>query len=206
MQVHVDDVEAHVAGPHLAEDGVEVRAVVVEQPARLVHLARDLDDAPLEDAERARVRQHDAGGRRRERRLERGEVDVAVRQRRDLAHLHAAHRRGRRVGAVRRVRDDDLVPREVAARAVVGADHRDAGEFALGAGHRRQRDAGHPGHAASASPAARTGRPARPAPSPRARAGGGRGSPAASRANCRPAGCTSSCRSRADRSACRCRS
>ncbi len=67
-------------------------------------------------------------------------------QRRDLAHLHAAHRRGRRVRAVRGVGHDDLGAREVAARAVVGADHRDAGELALGAGHRRQRDAGHAGH------------------------------------------------------------
>src|SRR5262249_1105956 len=33
VQVHVHDVKAHVAGPGHAENGVEVGAVVVEQPA-----------------------------------------------------------------------------------------------------------------------------------------------------------------------------
>ena len=42
VQVHVDDVEAHVARAHLAEDRVEVGAVVVQQPARLVHDASRL--------------------------------------------------------------------------------------------------------------------------------------------------------------------
>ncbi len=115
-------------------------------------------------------------------------------------------RRGRRIRAVRGIRHDDLVPRLVAARAMIGADHRNAGELALRAGHRRQRHAGHAGDVLAASPATRTGRPmqalARRSP---ARADAGRGIPAASPANCRPAGCTSSCRSRAGRSACRCR-
>ena len=35
-----------------------------------------------------------------------------------------------------RVRDEDLVALGVAARAVVGADHQDAGQLALGAGRR----------------------------------------------------------------------
>jgi hypothetical protein len=36
VQVDVHDVEAHVAGQHLAEDRVQVGAVVVQQAAGLV--------------------------------------------------------------------------------------------------------------------------------------------------------------------------
>ena len=50
VQIHVDDVEAHVAGADLAENGVEIRAVVVEQAAGLVHDARHLRDPVLEHA------------------------------------------------------------------------------------------------------------------------------------------------------------
>ena len=52
MQVHVDDVEAHVAGAHLAEDGVEVGAVVVEQAAGVVDGFGDGFDLPLEERRR----------------------------------------------------------------------------------------------------------------------------------------------------------
>ncbi len=147
VQVHMDDVEAHVAGPHLAQDRVQVRAVVVQEPARIVHDARDLLDAALEHAERRRIRQHDAGRPRADRGLERLKIDVALGVHGDLAHGIAAHRRGRGVRAVRRVGDDDFVARAVAARMVIRADHRHAGEFALGAGHGAQGDAFHPGHA-----------------------------------------------------------
>jgi hypothetical protein len=98
---------------------------------------------PLEDAERRRIRQHDAGGPRTDGLAQRVEIDVAARERRNLAHRAAAHRRGRRVRAVRGVWNDDLGAREVAARAVIGADHRDPCELALRARHRRQRDTAH---------------------------------------------------------------
>ena len=45
-----------------------------------------------------------------------------------------------------RVGHHDFAARRVAARVVVGADHRHAGEFAVRAGHRRHRHAGHAGH------------------------------------------------------------
>ncbi len=78
--------------------------------------------------------------------LERLDIDVAFRVDGDFAHHTAAHRGGRGVGAVGRFRHDDLVALQIAARAVIGADHGDAGEFALGAGHRAQRHGLHPGH------------------------------------------------------------
>ena len=36
VQVNMNDVEAHIAGLDFTEYGVEVRAVVIQQPARLV--------------------------------------------------------------------------------------------------------------------------------------------------------------------------
>ena len=61
--------------------------------------------------------------------------------RRDLADGAAACRRRGRVGAVRGVGHDDFGALGVAAMAVIRHDHRHAGELALRAGHRRQRDA-----------------------------------------------------------------
>ena len=44
VQVDVHGVDAEIAGPHLADDGVEVGAVAVEIGAGLVHRLGDLDD------------------------------------------------------------------------------------------------------------------------------------------------------------------
>ena len=77
------DVEAHVAGPGDAEDGVEVGAVVVEEPAHLVHGGGDLGDVLLEQPERVRVGEHDAG-------------DVVVERAPGAAHVDAAAVVGRR--------------------------------------------------------------------------------------------------------------
>ena len=43
------------------------------------------------------------------------------------------------------VGDEDLVAVDVAAAAVVGPDHQDPGQLALGAGGRLERDRRHPG-------------------------------------------------------------
>ena len=54
VQVEVHDVDAEVAGPGDAEDGVEVRAVVVDQPARLVDGRDDLLDVLVPQPEGVR--------------------------------------------------------------------------------------------------------------------------------------------------------
>ena len=46
----MDDVEAHVARAGAADDGVQVRAVVVEERAGVVEDARDLLDSLVEEA------------------------------------------------------------------------------------------------------------------------------------------------------------
>ncbi len=58
VQVDVDDVEAHVAGPHDPADRVQVGAVVVHERARAVEDALDLLDPLVEESERRRVREH----------------------------------------------------------------------------------------------------------------------------------------------------
>ncbi len=138
VQIHVDHVEAHIARAHLAKDGVEVGAVVIQQATDLVHDLGDLGDLALEYAQGGRVGQHDAGGLRPDSGLERLDIDVALGIGGNLAHGHAEHGGGGRVGAVRRIRHQDLGTGQIVARAVVGADHRHTGELALGAGHRRQ--------------------------------------------------------------------
>ncbi len=56
--------------------------------------------------------------------------------------LQPGHRRARRVGAVRRRRDQHDVALGIAAIAVVGADRHQAGELSLRAGVRLQRHRG----------------------------------------------------------------
>src|SRR5689334_5341697 len=102
VQVHVDDVEAHIARAHLAEDGVEVGAVVVQQAAGVVNDLGDFLDATFEHAAGGGIGQHDAGGVRTHGRLQRLDVDVAFVVDRDLPDHAAAHRGGGGVGAVRR--------------------------------------------------------------------------------------------------------
>ena len=65
VQVDVDDVEAHVAGPRVAHHRVEVGAVVVERPAGLVDQRGDLGDVLVE--ERRACSGWSASGRRRRR-------------------------------------------------------------------------------------------------------------------------------------------
>ena len=133
-------------GRTLPQNRVQVGAVVVQQATRIVTIVCDFDDVALENAQRRRVGQHDAGCLRPDARLERLEIDVAVRAGRNLPDHAATHGRGRRVGAVRRVGHDNFVALVVAARLVIGLNHGDAGQLALRARHRRQRHALHAGH------------------------------------------------------------
>ena len=90
------------------------------------------------------------------------DVDVAARVGRDRDDLEAGHRRGGRIGAVRGVGNEHLGARGVAALEVIGASDQHAGQFAVRAGGRLQRDRREAGDLARARPAARTSAPARP--------------------------------------------
>ena len=77
--------------------------------------------------------------------LQRLDVHVAFVVDGNFLHHAAAHGGRGGIGAVRRDRHDDFVAGEIAARAVIGADHGHAGEFAMRAGHGRERHALHAG-------------------------------------------------------------
>ncbi len=189
-------------GREMPDDGVEVRAVVVEERAGVVEDPRDLLDALVEEAERRRVREHEPRRPLVHLAAQVVEVEVAARVRLDLLELVPGHRHARRVRAVRGVRGDDRVAL-LAAIGEVRAHEHEAGQLALRAGgrlqrHRRKaRDLGEDplqvpheleralrvlvvGMRVEVAEARQRGRPARA-----------------------PAGCASSCRSRAGRSPCR---
>lgn len=117
VKVDVHDVEAHVAGTHLAEKRVEVGPVVIEESAGVVHELGDLDNLGLEHADRVGVGHHDACHGVVEQRLEVFDVDRPIGTRLDFHNLQTAHHCGGGVRAMGRVGNDHFralkVPREM---------------------------------------------------------------------------------------------
>ena len=146
-------IHAEVAGPHLAHQRVHVGAVHVEQRALGVENVGDLVNLVFEDAERRRIGQHQRGGVFVHLARQRFEVDAALGVRLEVLHLVAADGRGRRIGAVRRVGNEDLAPR-IALRLMPRAHQQNAGELAVRAGRRLQRDRVHAGDFDAGSAAA----------------------------------------------------
>ena len=143
VQVRVDAVEAHVARADDAHDGVEVRAVVVAQSARVVDDLRDLEDVLVENADRVRIREHQSRRVGTDGGAQRVEIDAAIRAGGDVHHLIAAHGGGGGVRSVGGVGHDDLRACGVAAVGVVCLDEQHAGEFAVCARSRLERDRVH---------------------------------------------------------------
>ena len=52
VQIHMDDIEIHIAGSHLAENGVQIGTVVIKQAAGIVNLVGNILDMAFENAER----------------------------------------------------------------------------------------------------------------------------------------------------------
>ena len=104
VQVDVHGVDAEIAGPHLADDGVEVGAVGIEVGAGRVHRLGDRHHVALEQPAGVGVGQHDGGDVGRELLLHLLRIDRAVRARRHGLDAVAEQRGGRRIGAVRRLR------------------------------------------------------------------------------------------------------
>ncbi len=144
VQVHVDDVEAHVARPGHAQDGVEIGAVVIKQPADPVDGRRDGGDVLLEEAQGVRVGQHDAGHLVVEDAVQGGHVDAATGVARHRDGLVSAKGHRGRVGAMCRVGNDHLGPHR--SLGLVPRPHeQQAGELPGGTGCRLQRRGCHPG-------------------------------------------------------------
>src|SRR5881628_2497872 len=97
VDVDVDAIEPEVTRSRDAEQRVHVRAVAIHEAARVMDGGAHLAYALLEEAERVRVREHEPGDVRPERRLKRLEVDVSACVALYRCHLVAAHGRRRRV-------------------------------------------------------------------------------------------------------------
>lgn len=140
MQVVVHHVDAKVARPGDAEDGVEVGAVVVHEPAGLMDKVDNFDDVLVPEAEGIGIRDHDAGGVRPDQLTDLVNVAVAAIVGGDRHDVESGHLGGRGVRAVRGVRDQHLGPAGVTALLVVGVDDEAAGELAVRASGRLERD------------------------------------------------------------------
>ena len=79
VQVHMNRVEAHVAGPADAHKGVEIGPVVVQHRPRGVDHLRNIQYLALEQAQGVGVRQHQGRNPGRQLGLEVGQADPAVR-------------------------------------------------------------------------------------------------------------------------------
>ena len=110
-------VHAEVAGAHLAHQRVHVGAVHVEQRALGVQNVGDLVNLVFEDAKRRGVGEHQRGGVFVHLARERFKIDAALGVGLEVLDLVAADGRRRRIGAVRRVGNEDLAAR-IALRLV----------------------------------------------------------------------------------------
>ena len=133
-------VDAHVGRTHLPDEGVEVRAVEVEERSLRVDAPGDLEDLLLEDAERVRNGDHQGRDVLVQLRVQRGEVHRPPRRGVDLHHLVAGEVRRGRVRAVSRVGDEDVAAC-VPPRHVGRPDHQRARQLAVRAGRGLERDA-----------------------------------------------------------------
>ena len=144
VQVEVHHVNAEVARTRLADQRIHVGAVHVKQRAFVVQDVGDAMNLFFEDADGARVGEHHAGGVLVDCCFKRSGIDHAFGVRFEIENLVAADRRRCRIGAVRRVRDDDL-PARITLRLVIGAHQQNAGEFSVRPGGGLERDRLHAG-------------------------------------------------------------
>ena len=134
VQVQVDAVEAHVAGPGHAHDGVQVGTVVIAQTAGLVDNTGDLQNVGIKNTHSVGVGQHQARGIGAHGGPEALQIHAALVIGRNVHHGEASHHGTGGVGAVGGVRDDDLGTGGIPPVEVVGPDQQQAGVLAMGAG------------------------------------------------------------------------
>ena len=144
VQVDVHGVDAEIARPHLADNGVEVHAVGIEQRAGRVHRLGDRDDVALEQPAGVGIGDHhrrDVGAKPC---LQGVNVDTAGGGGRDVLHAVAGEGGRGGIGAMRarRHKHDFAL---VAASLERGADAQEAAQFAMRAGLGAHRHAVHPG-------------------------------------------------------------
>ncbi len=144
VQIQVHHVHAEIAGTRDAHQRVHVGAIHVEQRAFAMQRFGRLDDARFENAQRVGIGDHQAGHVFIDGFFERSEIEQAVLVGADVLDDVSGDGRGGRIGAVRGIGDQDLLAR-VALLLEQRADQQDAGQFAMRAGGRLQRDCVHAG-------------------------------------------------------------
>ena len=133
------DIESHITGAHLAEEGVEVGTIIIEEPTGFMHEVGDLEDLGFEHTDGVGVGHHDTSYSVIEQRFEVLDIDSAIRFRLDLDDIEASYHSRSGVSAVSGVGDDDASALGVAARDVILAHHHQTGELAMSTGVRIER-------------------------------------------------------------------
>ncbi len=125
VQVEMADIGAVIAGPRQADLRIHVGAVEIDLAAMAMHDVADLADVLLEHAVRRGIGDHHGGeivGMLDRFRPKVIHIDVAPDIAGDHYDLHADHRGGRRIGAMRGRGDQAHFSMRLAARGVIAAD------------------------------------------------------------------------------------
>ena len=134
VEVEMDDVEAHIAWPRDAHDGVRVGAVIVELAACRMYLLGNLDDVLVEEAERVGVRHHQRGDATLvmlQRLLQVGEIYAAARIGLQLDRGVVGQRSARGVSAMRAIGDEHDITLRVATALMIRLDDHQASDLAV---------------------------------------------------------------------------
>ena len=143
VQVQVHDVEPHVTGAHLAEKGVHVGPVIVEQPTASVDKLRDFLHVGLEKPEGVRIGHHDPGYSVIQQAFKGLHIYGPVFKGTNLDDRQPADSRACGVGAVGAVRHDHPGPAVIPAQTVVLPHDHEPREFAMRSGELVERELRH---------------------------------------------------------------
>ena len=145
VQIQMHHVHAKVARPRLAHQRIHVRAIHIQQRALRMQNVRNLVNLALEHANGRRIRQHQRGGILIHHPLQLGDIHHSLRIRLQVRHLIPHHRRRRRIRPMRRVRNQNLLPR-IALALVIRPHQQDARKLPMRARRRLQRNRVHAGN------------------------------------------------------------
>lgn len=144
MQVQVDTVKSHVPGTHLAHHRVEIGAVVVAQAAGVVDNLGNLQNVGVKKTHRIGVGEHQASGIRSHRLAQGVQIHSARLVGGNGDYLESRHGGRGGIGAMGRVRDENLGPGGIPPGLVVLADEEQAGVLPMGPGGGLEGHAVHP--------------------------------------------------------------
>ncbi len=140
MQVEVHDINAQVTWAGNAENGVEVRAIVIDEAARLMDDVDHPLDVLIPESKRVGIGDHQSGGVRADQLAHGVDVSVSSIIGRDGHDIESRHASSGRVRAMGGVRNQHLGAPGIATLVMPRPDHETAGELAMGSRGGLQRD------------------------------------------------------------------